>query len=174
MTLGLCNALVALFPWSPAYLDEYAKEKDLLQSLPGLDAARFEHIGSTAVPGLPAKPIIDILITVRTTADQAQAADALAGNAYSSLGECGRSGRLFFVRGPKACLTTHHIHLVLEASPYQKDHLTIRDALTADNPLAAEYADLKIRLASDYPMNRTLYRLCKGIFIEDRILHLRK
>jgi GrpB-like predicted nucleotidyltransferase (UPF0157 family) len=170
MTLGLCNALVAVFPWTEEYRREYADEKKRLQAICGLSDPGFEHIGSTAVPGMPAKPIIDIMMTVGNVYDQTRVADALARGGYTCLGECGRPGRLFLVRGVKPCIATHHVHLVLEGSAYQANHLTIRNALIADTVLAAEYGALKMRLALEYPMSRMFYRLHKGSYILEHIL----
>lgn len=170
MPVGLCNALVAVFPWSAEYLREYADEKHRLQACSGLSDVRFEHIGSTAIPGMVTKPIIDIMAAVKDEEEQNRVARVLAENGYSNLGECGRPGRLFLVRGLRRCLTTHHLHLVLDGSAYQQTHVAIRDILGADAGLAAEYTALKLQLADEYPLNRMLYRFFKGSFIENRIL----
>ncbi len=170
MTLGLCNALVAVFPWSADYVCEYSAEMHRLQTLSGMSGTHFEHIGSTAIPDMVAKPIIDIMITVDDIERQASVASALVKGGYSCLGECGRQDRLFLVRGTSPCLTTHHIHLVLEGSLYQENHLTIRDSFTTNSLLAHEYAILKIRLATEYPMSRMMYRFYKGAFITEQVL----
>ncbi len=158
MALGLCNALVAVIPWSVDFLLEYSQEKYRLQDCIGVSNASFEHIGSTAIPGLAAKPIIDIMVTVCDVDQYFRVSSALTEHGYTCLGECGRPGRLFIVRGIRTCLTTHHIHLVLDGSNYQSNHLAIREALAADTALATEYANLKLRLAGEYPLNRMMYR----------------
>lgn len=121
------------------------------------------HVGGTAIPGMCSKPIVDVLVTVASSALE-DAAMSLAEHILC-LGECGRPGRYFFSDGN----TEHdavYIHLTTARNPVARDQRLFKDILLAYPDVRNEYAVLKRRLAEQYPDNRTLYRLKKGVFIE--------
>ena len=113
-----------------------------------------EHIGSTAVPGLAAKPVVDMLAGLRTLALPASAVDAMDELGYEFLGENGIPGRLFFRKGRPR---THHVHAVLVGSDLWDRHLAFRDYLRAHGDEADDYADFKRRLVHDVDGDRDRY-----------------
>jgi GrpB-like predicted nucleotidyltransferase (UPF0157 family) len=170
--LGLCNAVVSLVPWNPGFLDEFHREESRLLAYPELGDINIYHIGSSAIPGMPCKPVIDIMITAESILAGDQIVAALVGAGYECLGECGRPGRQFLVRDMRPCLTTHHVHLTTVGSVYQSQHLAVRAALLNNHELARNYAQHKLNLACEFPMDRMAYRVYKGQFIASRILGL--
>lgn len=121
------------------------------------------HVGSTAVPGLCGKSIVDVLVTV-DKADLEKAVSELS-EEILCLGECGRPGRWFFSDGD----TGHdavYIHLTTSDNQSSRDQLTFLDMLLNHSNLRKQYAELKKQLAEQYPDDRTTYRLKKGMFID--------
>lgn len=163
--LGLEAATVRLVPHSPRWATLYQAEVDRV--VPFLEAAgvkvSLEHTGSTSVPGLCAKPIIDILAGVAREEDRGAAIGALEGAGYLHRGESGIAGRNFFRRGmPRQ----FHIHLTLAGSAFWHDHLDFRDWLRA-NPAAADaYGEVKQALARRFPRDREAYIEGKTAFVE--------
>jgi GrpB-like predicted nucleotidyltransferase (UPF0157 family) len=122
----------------------------------------IEHVGSTAVPGLAAKPIIDLDVVVRP-ADVAEAIRRLSGLGYAHRGDLGVPGREAF--RPPAGTPAHHLYLCPVGSPALAEHLRFRDALRADAALASEYGHLKRRLAAHYGSDRAGYCEAKAEFV---------
>ncbi len=122
----------------------------------------LEHVGSTAVPGLCAKPVLDILAG-NTGAVPALACVAPLGRAgYEHRGDAGIIGHQFFRSGqPRA----YHIHLVERGGRLWREYLAFRDYLRSDTRAAAEYADLKRQLAARHPRNREAYITGKSSFV---------
>ena len=131
--------------------------------LPGL---AVEHVGSTAVPGLAAKPIIDILVRLRSLQDAAGVIPPLEGLGYEYLPEreIETPERRFLAR-PKTKPRTHHIHMVEVGSDFSERHLLFRDYLRAHPDAAREYEDLKRALAAQFRENREAYTEGKTPFV---------
>ena len=111
-------------------------------------AISVEHVGSTSVPGLAAKPVIDMDVVVPDT-NVTAGITRLSALGYRHQGDLGIPGREAFGRPPDS--PRHHLYLCPSSSPALANHLTIRDYMRA-NPLAARaYGDLKKRLAREYP-----------------------
>jgi GrpB-like predicted nucleotidyltransferase (UPF0157 family) len=130
-------------------------------ALPALDT-RVEHVGSTAVPGLIAKPVIDLLVSVPELADERTYRPAL-----ESLGLVLRArepDHLFF-RPPAAHPRTVHVHVCATGSAWEREHLAFRDQLRARADIAAAYAELKVRLAVEFRSERAAYTDGKAAFI---------
>jgi len=126
-------------------------------------AGPIEHIGSTAVSGLPAKPVIDIMAAVGTLDASRPAIEAAA-----ALGYCYFPYRPEFEHWfcrPSAAFRTHHLHLVPFGSRQWIETLRFRDALRVDPEAAAEYAALKIDLAARYRFDREAYTAAKAPFV---------
>ena len=128
-------------------------------------AGPVEHVGSTAVPGLRAKPVIDMLAPVTSLAGAQAAVPVLAGAGWLFWPDdpC-RHYRLWFLR-PRPEARTHHLHLIEDRHPHAVALLVFRDALRADAGLCREYAGLKDRLARRHPGNRNAYSNAKGEFV---------
>jgi GrpB-like predicted nucleotidyltransferase (UPF0157 family) len=132
------------------------------RALGGL-ALDIEHVGSTAVPGLPAKPIVDIDVIVRPV-DVVNAIRCLAQIGYVHEGDLGVPGREVFIR--PAGTPAHHLYVCPVGSPTLRAHLRFRDYLRANPAAAGEYAALKRTLASEVGDDPTAYTARKGTFIE--------
>jgi GrpB-like predicted nucleotidyltransferase (UPF0157 family) len=154
---------VILAPYDPRWPDLFEAEAARIEhALVGLPI-RLEHIGSTAVPGLAAKPIIDILAGRPPRSDPAPYIAAMKQLGYEHKGAYGIPGRQYFRRGTPR---THHVHLVSWSSEFWKKELRFRDALRDDPSLAREYEALKYHLAATLsPDEKRLYTDAKGPFI---------
>lgn len=166
--LGLRYDKVELSPYQPVWEELYEQEEEILHTVLDDYILKIEHIGSTSVPGLKAKPIIDIMAAVDDIVEGANCIELLIDLGYRYLGECGRSGRIFFVK-QKQKITTHHLHLVEEESKYWRKNLLFRNILRDNEKLAQEYAQVKENLAAKFKLNRDKYREEKAEFI-NRIL----
>jgi GrpB-like predicted nucleotidyltransferase (UPF0157 family) len=133
-------------------------------------AAPVEHIGSTSVPGLAAKPVIDMLGPVYSLAQAQDAVPALAADGWLLWPDdpC-RHYRLWFLR-PSPAARTHHLQLIEAADPHAQALLAFRDALRAEPRLGQEYRELKQGLAALHRGNRNAYANAKSDFIR-RVLH---
>lgn len=156
---------VELHPYDPAWPAMYDAEAErLAEALPAGLALRMEHFGSTAVPGLIAKPVIDILVAVTDIEEAREAAVApLEAMGYAFWADNPRRDRLFFVKGlpPRAIRRTHHVHM-MELSPEFWRLLLIRDRLREDPEEAARYAALKRELAAKHREDREAYTEAKA------------
>ncbi len=125
-----------------------------------------EHVGSTAVPNLAAKPIIDIMVGIRTLADAPFVVEPLAsiGYEYVPKYEVTMPERRYFHKGP-AMARTHHLHMVEPTSEFWKRQLAFRDYLRAHPDVAEQYARLKQALAVQYQWDRSGYTDAKTEFI---------
>jgi GrpB-like predicted nucleotidyltransferase (UPF0157 family) len=127
-------------------------------------AGDIEHIGSTAVPGLAAKPVIDIMAPVHDLATAIPAIAALRALDYVHFPY--KPDEMHWFCKPSPAHRTHHLHLVPFGSAPWRKRLLFRDALRRDAALAAAYARLKHRLASGYPHDREAYTDGKAPFIQ--------
>jgi GrpB-like predicted nucleotidyltransferase (UPF0157 family) len=127
----------------------------------------IEHIGSTSIPGLAAKPVIDMLVGVTSLDEFEPHADQLAMYGYEYIPEYERAlpDRRFFKRVVRG-VRTHHVHVVQVDGLYWKRYLKFRNNLRADAWLAARYAELKRRLATRFRYDRDAYTNGKSGFVE--------
>ena len=157
-------------PYDPRWADRARTERERLTRLlaPWL-AGGVEHAGSTAVPGLAAKPIIDLMASVSdldVTVDQASTRLAADGWHYVPPELDQRPWRRFFVK-PDASgqRREEHLHLIQAGHPRWAEQITFRDALRRDGQLAQRYADLKRQLAAEHGHDREAYSAGKARFI---------
>ena len=166
MSLGLESGTVQVVPYDSAWPNLFESEAARLLedfSLAGLPVS-IEHTGSTAVPGLAAKPILDILAGYPRGAAVQAYISVLAGANYIHRGDQEIPGREFFRRGnPRA----YHVHLTTIDGAFWRDHLTFRERLRADNSLRDAYASLKRDLAARYPRDRESYIAAKQSFVNE-------
>jgi len=158
-------------PYDPVWARDFAAEADRLAQACRDLPLRIEHIGSTAVPGLSAKPIIDIMIGVPPRAAREPYVSAVRGLGYEHLGAHGIPGRNYFRRGSPR---THHIHLVSWSSAVWRDHLLFRDWLRRNESVMREYAVLKRELAAMFADDRAGYSEAKGPFIKATLRQARE
>ncbi|EMA62886.1 GrpB family protein [Halorubrum lipolyticum] len=161
--VGPARGTVELEPYQESWSDAYDAEVARLIDVVGDRVDRFEHIGSTAVEGMPAKPILDVLALV----DESTTASELV----SPLEACGYErrpdevdGRVFLAKGPPENRTCY-LSIAEVGSTFHDEKIAFRDALRDDSELAERYASLKRRLAARYPENRDRYTAEKGAFI---------
>ena len=153
-------------PRWPILFDEEAKR--LRATLDPSLITGLEHFGSTAVPGLSAKPIIDILIAVRSLADaQASFVEALQNLDYVYWADNPNKDRMFFVKGmpPFGSRRSHHVH-VTEPHGEMWRRLAFRDYLRAHPEEAGTYEQLKRRLATEHQRDREAYTDAKSAYID--------
>lgn len=152
--------------WPEVFRDERAR---LLERFPRI-IRRIEHFGSTAVSGLSAKPIVDMLIEVSSLDDTtAQIVPALEASGYDYLwrptsGDDVPPFYAWFIKRSREGQRTHHIHMVERDFP-QWEALLFRDYLIANPDTAREYVELKQRLAAEYRNDREAYTDGKGVFV---------
>jgi GrpB-like predicted nucleotidyltransferase (UPF0157 family) len=166
MTLGLESGIVRLVPYDPAWPSLFSVEAERLLKLFVADGlvATLEHSGSTAIPGLAAKPILDILCGYPEGTRVTEYIDVLTSGEYVHRGQQGIPGREFFRRGnPRS----YHLHLTPIDSPFWRDHLIFRNRLREDDSLRDTYAALKHELAARFPRDREAYIEGKGPFVND-------
>ncbi|WP_025785382.1 GrpB family protein [Sporosarcina sp. D27] len=146
---------VEVLPYSSTWLPAFQKEADTLRNIFGSELLEVHHIGSTAVVGLSAKPVIDLLLVVRSISRVDEWNEAMRGIGYEAKGENGIAGRRYFQKGGNA--RSHHVHVFEEGSPAIVRHLVFRDFLRVHPARALEYGELKTRLAEQYPYDIEKY-----------------
>jgi len=162
--LGLPKGTVKLEPHSEQWHQLFTEEKTRLLQAVGDYVIAIEHVGSTAICGISAKPIIDIAVSVERFADGEKCVEPLENIGYEYRGEHGIAGRFYFVKGEPR---THHLHMVLETSDFWRSHLLFRDYLRENPATAKEYEELKLKLAREYLDDRDAYLRGKSDFIEN-------
>lgn len=155
------DASVEIVEYDPRWPARFDSERDRL--LPLLPGAEIHHIGSTAVPGMPAKPVIDVMALVEDLDAPIAALTERAGYQYPEAFNAELSHRRWLCR-PSAAHRTHHLHLVDERGELDR-HLRFRDRLRADSSLRHEYARLKRDLAERFGSDREAYSEAKSAFI---------
>jgi GrpB-like predicted nucleotidyltransferase (UPF0157 family) len=165
MSLGLESGAVRVVPYDSKWPALFSAEAERLRehfSAAGLSIS-IEHTGSTAVPGLAAKPIIDILAGYPVGSRVDEYIRLLVGAGYVHRGEQEIPGREFFRRGnPRA----YHVHLTAVGSAFWRDHLTFRDRLREHTALRDAYGALKHDLAARFPRDREAYIEAKAPFVQ--------
>lgn len=146
--------------WPIQFLNEAEHIQNIFQD----NFSGIYHIGSTAIPNMPAKPTIDILLEVKDIDQVDSLNDEMAKFGYEAWGEYNIPGRRFFVKGENK--RTHHVHAFHAGSREIMRHLHFRDYLIAHPNTAEEYANLKIDLARRFAHNRRAYVLGKQDFVK--------
>ncbi|MFN7057037.1 GrpB family protein [Hyphomonas sp.] len=134
-------------PYDPGWPEAFAAEAvAIAQALPDI-ALSINHIGSTAIPGILAKPVIDMLGAADSLQRMDKAAPALEALGYEAMGAFGIPGRRYFRKTHPAGRRTHHLHVFETGSPHVERHIAFRDYLKAHPLIAGAYSDLKAQLA---------------------------
>jgi len=155
---------ICIVPYDPDWPVRYEQECLLLKATIGPWAtAGIHHVGSTAVPGLDAKPIIDILVGVEDLETSRACFDPLAKLDYRYAPY--RTEEMHWFCKPHPSRRTHHLHLVPEHSVRFSDELAFRDHLRSNPASVKEYAELKHRLSARFEHDREAYTEGKGDFI---------
>jgi len=172
---------ISIEPYNSLWPKWFESERQhLVSCLPNELLQRIEHFGSTAVPGLAAKPIIDMLIGVSNLeATKKQIVPILERQGYEyfwrpTFGDDDPPWYAWFIkRDPSTGKRTHHLHMVESSFTEHWDRLLFRDHLIAHQEIAAEYERLKVLLAEQHPQDRVEYTKHKTEFVT-RITRLAK
>lgn len=150
---------IEVVDYNPAWEKEYKEEAKKIKKILGKNCVSINHIGSTSVRGMKAKPIIDIMAVVKNLSLVDEHNQEFIDLSYECKGEYGIPGRRFFMKGGDN--RTHHIHIFEEKN--NKDaarHLAVREYLKTHPETAKEYSELKVRLAEEFPYDNDGY--CDG------------
>lgn len=154
---------IEVVDWSPAWAEQFTEVAAVLRdALSGVASARVEHVGSTSVPGLAAKPILDIDVVV-DPADVPAAVAALASVGYEHRGDLGVTGReAFFAPGPPR----RNVYVCAAGTTNVRNHLAVRDVLRSREDLRDAYAAVKRALADDPGMDIDTYLAGKSAVLQ--------
>jgi GrpB-like predicted nucleotidyltransferase (UPF0157 family)/protein associated with RNAse G/E len=161
-TIGLAKGTVQLQPYTPVWADLYRAEEAQLRAHIGQYVLDIQHVGSTSIPGIPAKPIIDIGVGVANFEEAAVCIAPLQQLGYGYMGEFGIPRRHYFVKGEPR---TYHLHMNEVHSSDWQQQIAFRDYLRSYAAVAQAYAELKLRLAQQFPTDRLAYTEQKSGFI---------
>jgi GrpB-like predicted nucleotidyltransferase (UPF0157 family) len=159
---------IIVVPYDPAWAETYRREAEQLRLVFGSLLIDIHHIGSTSIPGLSAKPIIDMMPIVRDIEKVDSYNEYMREIGYEPRGENGIVGRRYFVKGGDID-RTHHVHIYAADSPEVAKHLDFRDYVNAHPDALRDYAELKIELARQFPHDIESYMAGKDAFIKETI-----
>ncbi|MCO7223533.1 GrpB family protein [Pleionea sp. CnH1-48] len=162
----MTSAAIELSPYNTNWPKQFEQEKAFLSPLlaPWIGGS-IEHVGSTSVPGLTAKPIIDIMVGVTSLAASKEAIEVLTQNGYCYYPY--KPDVMHWFCKPSDAFRTHHLHLIPFDSELWHQRLLFRDRLRNHPELANEYQTLKIKLAEQYRDDREAYTQKKWPFIKE-------
>ncbi|MEG4069883.1 GrpB family protein [Microcoleus sp. Pol11C2] len=157
---------VEVVPHDPNWRSAFETESKLIALALTENVVAIHHIGSTAIPQIHAKPIIDMLVEVKDITKVDTQTSAMEALGYEAMGQFGISGRRFFRKGNEAGIRTHHIHTFEVAAPQIERHLAFRDYMISHPENAQQYSELKRELANKYFDNIQGYMDGKDGFIK--------
>jgi GrpB-like predicted nucleotidyltransferase (UPF0157 family) len=158
---------VEILPYSDAWPEHFRVVRDELRAACAPTPVTVEHTGSTSVPGLAAKPVIDVLLGVSTLRDVESRIASLGDLGYNYVQKYERElpMRRYFVRAEGATPRVH-VHAVEIESNFWWEQLAFRDRLRHDSTLRAQYQSLKLQLAAQFADDKAAYTAAKGPFIQ--------
>ena len=161
--------MIIIAPYDPTWPSRFAAEAERIRHAFGDLALRVEHVGSTSVPGLAAKPVVDIQVSVRSLEPGDFYHTRLADLGYTHF-PLGAFDLVYpFFKRPAAWPSTHHVHFCVAGSEQEREHLAFRDYLRRNPAAAAEYVALKRKLASAHDgltmESQERYSLAKTEFV---------
>ena len=158
---------VEVVPHAPKWQEAFEVESKSVANALGENVVAVHHIGSTAIPSIYAKPIIDLLVEVKDIIKVDGQSSEMESLGYEVMGEFGIPGRRFFRKDNQESVRTHHIHTFEIASAQVERHLAFRDYMLAHPEDAQKYSELKRELARKYPHNIDKYMDGKDMFIKE-------
>ena len=175
--VGLKRGTVRIVPYNPTWAKMFEQEKQALEEMFGSRILAVEHVGSTAVPGLSAKPIIDINVAIASLTDVQDFIEKLPGLGYQYLPDRSYptpeyAYRHFFTKGPESS-RTHYLKLIELHNKEWEDAIFFRDCMRRNKTARDNYAVLKRQLAEKYADDRASYTESKAEFIQDIIRQTR-
>lgn len=154
----MSKRIIDVVSYDPKWVKHFELESKAIKDMLGNIAVDIHHIGSTAVPGLAAKPVIDILVEVTDLNSVDLLTSEFTSLGYEAKGEFGISERRFFQKGGNN--RTHHIHVFKAGDNNGELHITFRDYLIMHPDIAKEYGELKKQAALE--CNNDIDRYCSG------------
>lgn len=161
------RTMIRVVSHDPAWSAKFDAEEKRIAEAVGEAVVRIHHIGSTAIPQIKAKPVIDILLEVISLEALDKKAPMLEALDYEAMGEFGIPGRRYFRLNDPSETRTHQVHAFEPGVPDVIRHVAFRDYMRAHPSIAAEYSALKERLADAYPYNIDAYMEGKDAFIKE-------
>jgi GrpB-like predicted nucleotidyltransferase (UPF0157 family) len=158
---------VVVVPHDPNWREAFLLASKEVGAALGGNLLEIHHIGSTAIAGIYAKPVIDMLAVVLDIAAVDRCSGEMESLGYVEMGEFGVAGRRFFRRDNSAGDRTDQVHIFQAGSPHIRRHLAFRDFMRSHAELATQYSDLKSRQAEAHPNDIEMYMDGKDGFIKE-------
>jgi len=158
---------VEVVPHNHVWRNAFELEAKHVAAALGENVVAIHHIGSTAIPEIYAKPIIDLLVEVRDIREVDPRSSAMKSLGYEVMGEYGIHGRRYFRKDNREGIRTHHIHAFETGSAEVLRHLAFRDYMISHPSDAQRYSELKRNLAKAHPENMDAYIDGKDDFIKE-------
>lgn len=156
--------IIKLEEHNKKWSEDFEKEVGTIKAFLSENLIAAYHIGSTAIPGIRAKPVIDILLEVRSLNEIDKHNNKFEGIGYEAKGEYGIKGRKFFQKGKNE--RTHHIHIFESGNPEIERHKLFVEFMNAHPDKAAEYDKLKMKLLNKHKEEPDKYSQGKAVFIQ--------
>jgi GrpB-like predicted nucleotidyltransferase (UPF0157 family) len=164
--------MIVVVPYDPDWPERYTDEARKVRVALGNLVVRIDHVGSTSVPGLAAKPVIDIQVSVPSLHPLSLIAGPLSQVGYAHIPDPDEEFERVYpcFRKPATWPSSHHIHVCAAGSEQERRHIAFRDYLRDHPETAAEYVDLKLRLVASHDgattESRERYAMSKTEFVE--------
>ena len=158
---------VEVVPHNPQWRDAFEAEAKHVAAALGENVVAIHHIGSTAIPNIYAKPVVDLLVEVRDITEADGQSSAMESLGYEVMGEYGIPGRRYFRKDTGEGIRTHNIHAFEAGSAEVERHLAFRDYMIAHPVDAQRYSELKRKLAEKHPQSMDGYMDGKDGFIKE-------
>ncbi|HEV7892674.1 MAG TPA: GrpB family protein [Pyrinomonadaceae bacterium] len=159
--------VVEVVPHDPRWRDAFEAEAKQVAAAFGENVVAIHHIGSTAIPDIYAKPVVDFLVEVRDITEVDGRSPAMESLGYEVMGEYGIPGRRYFRKDNREGIRTHHIHAFEAGSAEVERHLSFRDYMLAHPVDAQRYSELKRKLAEEHAQSMDGYMDGKDDFIKE-------
>lgn len=166
--MALKRGIVELENYNEKWKEEYLKEEELLKEVLKEKIIEIHHVGSTSIEGLMAKPVIDIMIAIKSFDEIEEIEQILKNYDYENRGHQGVESRYFFAKGP-AESRTHYVHFVLPNNSTYYDLIYFKKYLIEHPEEKEKYCTLKKELAEKYADERPKYTKGKNNFITEII-----
>ncbi|MBC7933244.1 MAG: GrpB family protein [Rubrivivax sp.] len=158
---------VEVVPHNPQWRAAFEAEAKHVAAALGENVVAIHHIGSTAIPNIYAKPVVDLLVEVTDITEVDGQSSAMESLGYEVMGEYGIPGRRYFRKDNREGIRTHHIHAFETGSAEVERHLAFRDYMIAHPGDAQRYSELKRKLAEQHPQSIDGYMDGKDGFIKE-------
>jgi GrpB-like predicted nucleotidyltransferase (UPF0157 family) len=165
---------IAVVPYDDTWPDWFERISGELEPFIRAHALRVDHVGSTSVPGLAAKPIIDVDVVASSETEVPTLIERITSAGYRWRGDLGVAGREAFSPVRDSGLPDHHLYLVVENNKAHLDHLLVRDVLRSDSQLRDEYAALKLSNVDIAEGNMDIYLASKADFVARLLTQARR